>query len=266
MSNTAPWVVVDVETTGLDAHAGHLLEIAAKVIDPVTLEPISEAPFHAVVQYTPLDVEGLKSTANDAVYRMHIDNGLWADLTRPDALPLHLIEKMMVEWLIPFGAKGTMPVMGNSVRLDMNFIDVHLPLVGQYLDYHMRDVSTIAGIAADWYGAPWFPKTKGHRALADVDECIEELKHYRKYVFQALPGTASRDLDEGHISLNSEQAGYLMRAVRANTSFLRHDAEPWPSQARREEEARDADIEAAVALGVPRIQALRFVYNGKTSN
>lgn len=189
----SPYVVVDVETTGIDASMHDLLEIAAVVIDPVTLEPLADI-FEAVVK---VDRRAAWNKATPFVREMHEKSGLWDRLETIQAVPLAGIDNALTNYLQFFGAPRSMPVMGNSVRLDMNFIDANLPYVSGYLDFHMRDVSTIAGLASDWYGLPWFEKQKTHRAKEDVLECIAELKYLREGIFMVPDrhqGTIRRDI------------------------------------------------------------------------
>lgn len=178
------YVVVDVETDSLNAETGHLLEIAAVVVNS-ELEIVSKHPFNSVVYYHPFKMAEIYDAASPYVQKMHEKNGLWAKTANPAiADNINVIDASLREWLSLFGDAHTMPVMGNSVRLDMNFMDKHLPRAAGYLDYHMRDVSTVAGLARDWFGVPYFEKAGTHTALADVMECIAELKHYRKHAFK----------------------------------------------------------------------------------
>lgn len=176
------WAVVDVETTGLDAHTNALLEIAVAIVDPSDLT--IRSTFHRVVYYSASEVADMRYEASPVVDSMHETTGLWGKVNGPNATQLWQVDQELVEFLARFGMPRTMPVVGNSVRLDMNFIDVHLPETSKYLDYHMRDVSTIAGLASDWYDLPWFEKHNDHTALKDVEECIRELRHYREAIFR----------------------------------------------------------------------------------
>ena len=213
-----PYAVVDVETDGLDANKNRLLEIAVVVIDPVNLEPLAD-PFEATVYYPQLTVEWMKNQASDVVFEMHTQSGLWGILSnRKVASPLAQIDRALAEYLRMFTPRK-MPVMGNSVRLDMNFMDVHLPLSAAVLDYHMRDVSSVAGFAADWYAAPYFEKSKGHRALADAYECIEELKHYRKHIFK-VSGNEETDRLRADCKRNMDMATGFERQLRERNAQI----------------------------------------------
>lgn len=179
------YAVVDVETTGLNPTVDALLEIAVVVVD-TDLNVISSEPFHAIVRYSERDTQAWRTNASPYVRDMHDTSGLWDKVSGPEATRMFNIDANLTEWLALYGAAGTMPVMGNSPRLDMNFMEANLPKASGFLDYHMRDVSTVAGLATDWYGVPPYPKAKSHEALADVLECIEELRYYRALVFREV--------------------------------------------------------------------------------
>src|SRR6478736_2837751 len=56
------------------------------------------------------------------------------------------------------------------------------------------DVSSIKELARQWYPRAYFasPQKRGnHRALADIQESIEELRYYRAAVFVPQPGPDS---------------------------------------------------------------------------
>jgi len=173
----------DVETDGLIGHKGHLLEIAILVTD-ADLNVLDEEGFHAVVRYSRGQKAAMILNATPYVAQMHAETGLWDKLDSDESLSLALIDLRLVEYLSHFGAAGTMPFGGNSVKLDLEFIREHLPLTHGYLDYHMRDVSTVAGFANDWFDLPWFEKHNDHTAMTDIRESIREIKHYRDTVFQ----------------------------------------------------------------------------------
>jgi len=184
----SPWAWIDVETTGLDAEGKHLLEVACIVTD-ADLNILHSNGFQAVVRYSVQEVVGLMLEANDYVVEMHTKTGLWDRLT--SGKPAEEVDASLRNYLASFSPARTMPVAGNSVRLDMNFIDKHLPLTSAHLDYHMRDVSSIAGMASDWYDLPWFDKASDHTAMTDIRESIRELRHYRRAIFLAAPDRGS---------------------------------------------------------------------------
>ena len=175
---------VDCETDGLNAETGHLLEIAVLVTDE-ELNILDEDGFHAIVYYSPSNADDIRYAASATVEEMHDKTGLWDKLSGPKAMHLTDIDSRLRKYLSRFGRAHQMPVAGNSVRLDMNFMDKHLPKTANFLDYHMRDVSTVAGLASDWYNLPYFEKHSDHTAMVDIRESVRELKHYREAIFKA---------------------------------------------------------------------------------
>ncbi len=59
-----------------------------------------------------------------------------------------------------------------------------MPRLYAFLHYRIIDVSSIKLLVAEWYGEGTLPKkSEEHRALADIEESITELRHYRETVF-----------------------------------------------------------------------------------
>ncbi len=184
------WAWVDVETGGTNPQTSPLLEIAIVITDD-QLNILDKVGFHAIVRHGDPEIAEWKAMVDPHVLKMHEKTGLWDKLNSREAKPLAQIDGEAMAYLSIFGKPGTMPVAGNSVRLDMNFMDRYLPLTAKYLDYHMRDVSTIAGIAHDWYNVPRLEKHSDHTAMTDIRESIRELKHYREQVFLPLSDFSS---------------------------------------------------------------------------
>ena len=174
---------IDVETTGLNAHEHRLLEVACLVTDE-NLNILDQRGYQAVVFHDATGVAEAKNTANDFAYRMHEKTGLWERLLAGKMLSQ--IDVELRQYVAQFSKARTSPVGGNSVRRGMNFMDAYLPLTAGHLDYHMRDVFTIAGLASDWFDAPWFEKASDHTAMTDIQESIRELKHYRELIFKKV--------------------------------------------------------------------------------
>ena len=179
------FAVGDVETSGLDARKNYLLEVAVLIVDGDTLEIQDDVGFEAVVRYDPFTLADIYEDTNDYVTEMHEKNGLWKHLQMGKVEHLDRIDEELTKYLKSFGQPSrSMPFMGNSPRLDLNFFDEHLPAAAQELSYRMIDVSTVAALSNAWHGTPWFPKAKGHRGMADVREAIAELAYYREASFK----------------------------------------------------------------------------------
>ena len=86
------------------------------------------------------------------------------------------------------------PLAGNTVATDRSFLIRDMPELEAFLHYRIVDVSSIKELSRRWYPKAYFnapAKSGGHRALADIQESIEELRYYRDAVFVAPPGPDS---------------------------------------------------------------------------
>ena len=86
------------------------------------------------------------------------------------------------------------PLAGNMVATDRSFLARDMPTLESFLHYRVVDVSSIKELARRWHPRAYYnaPAKKGnHRALADIQESIEELRYYREAVFVAPPGPDS---------------------------------------------------------------------------
>jgi oligoribonuclease len=182
-------VWIDCEMTGLDLVADALIEVAALVTD-FDLNVIGDGvdvviapPPEALAQMVPF------------VRDMHTTSGLLDELaggtTMADA------QAMVLDYIrkhCPEG--GRPPLAGNTVATDRAFLMRDMPELEAFLHYRIVDVSSIKELSRRWYPRAYFnapQKTGGHRALADIQESIEELRFYREAVFVAPPGP---DTDE----------------------------------------------------------------------
>ncbi len=74
------------------------------------------------------------------------------------------------------------------------FLARDMPDLERFLHYRIVDVSSIKELSRRWYPRAYFkaPAKRGnHRALADIQESIEELRYYREAVFVPPPGPDS---------------------------------------------------------------------------
>jgi oligoribonuclease len=78
------------------------------------------------------------------------------------------------------------PLAGNTIYMDRMFLRKYFPRVDEYLHYRIIDVSTVKELCGRWNkkvynSAP--KKELKHRALEDIRESINELKHYKEKFF-----------------------------------------------------------------------------------
>lgn len=183
MKDVIVWI--DVETTGLNPWTGDkLLEVAALVTD-VDLNLLDDHGYHAVVFHENRDQ--VRNIASDYVKEMHDTNGLWDKVVGPDAVPLTIIDRELLEYIQRFAPdERSARLAGNSVRLDANFIDRYLPKVASHLHYRILDVSSLS-FEAQIQGVEVYHKRGTHRAMDDIRESIEELKYLRKELYKSTP-------------------------------------------------------------------------------
>jgi oligoribonuclease len=177
-------VWIDCEMTGLDLRADALIEVAALVTD-FELNVLGEG-IDVVVKPPPEALDQM----DDFVRTMHTSSGLLDELDA--GVPLADAEEQVLAYIKEHCADGSRPPLaGNTVATDRSFLARDMPGLESFLHYRIVDVSSIKELARRWYPRTYFnapPKTGNHRALADIQESIEELRFYRAAVFVPPPG------------------------------------------------------------------------------
>ena len=173
-------VWMDLEMTGLDHTTDVIVEIATLITDD-ELEIVAEGPDLVVHQS-----DEVLAAMNDVVTDMHTASGL-LDEIRSSTLSLEEAGRLTLDFIREHCPQpGTVPLCGNSIGTDRRFLAAHLPEVEEFLHYRSIDVSTLKELARRWNPdalktAP--KKAGGHRALDDIRESLEELRHYRQALF-----------------------------------------------------------------------------------
>jgi oligoribonuclease len=184
-------VWIDCEMTGLDLRSDRLIEIAALVTD-ADLNILGDGI--DVVIHT--DEQALSGMI-DVVAQMHSRSGL-IDEVRASTIDLPTAEQLVLDYIESHVKQAkTAPLAGNSIATDRGFIARDMPALDSYLHYRMIDVSSIKELCRRWYPRIYFgqpEKGLAHRALADIQESIRELKYYRRTAFVAPPGPSTSDI------------------------------------------------------------------------
>jgi oligoribonuclease len=177
-------VWIDCEMTGLDLGADALIEVAALVTDFELnvlgdgVDVIIKPPAEALEQMI------------DFVRSMHETSGLLLELD--GGLGMAEAEEQVLAYIREHCPDGSRPPLGgNTVATDRAFLARDMPLLEGFLHYRNVDVSSIKELSRRWYPRAYFasPAKRGnHRALADIQESIEELRYYREAVFVPQPG------------------------------------------------------------------------------
>ena len=177
-------VWIDCEMTGLDLSADALVEVAALVTDfdlnvlGEGVDIIIKPPPEALEQMIPF------------VRSMHESSGLLDQLE--GGVSLADAEEQVMAYLREHcPADSRPPLAGNSVATDRAYLARDMHVLDAFLHYRIVDVSSIKELSRHWFPRSYFasPTKRGnHRALADIQESIEELRYYRETVFVPSPG------------------------------------------------------------------------------
>jgi oligoribonuclease len=180
-------VWIDCEMTGLDLGADALIEVAALVTD-FELNVLGEG-VDVVVKPPPEALEQMVEFVRD----MHTSSGLLTELDH--GITLRKAEEQVLAYIQEHCPDGSRPPLaGNTVATDRAFLARDMPELESFLHYRIVDVSSIKELSRRWYPRVYFnspAKSGNHRALADIQESIEELRYYRAAVFVPPPGPDS---------------------------------------------------------------------------
>jgi len=164
--------------TGLDPGREAIIEIASIITD-YDLHIVATGPAIAI-KPSPARLRGMDAWNR----RTHTASGL-LERVRTEGVPVAEAERRTLNFIRRHCYAGTAPLCGNSIGHDKRFIAKYMPRFHDYLSYRVIDVSSIKLLVNQWYGGRYAapPKQETHTALADIQESIAELRHYRKTVF-----------------------------------------------------------------------------------
>ncbi|SDE68596.1 oligoribonuclease [Auraticoccus monumenti] len=205
MSQNLVWI--DCEMTGLDLEDDVLVEVAALVTDG-ELNVLGEG-VDVVIKPPAAALEQM----GDFVRRMHTSSGLLAELEH--GVELAEAEQLVLDHIrqfVPEPRKA--PLAGNTIGTDRAFLLRQMPTLEAHVHYRNVDVSSFKELARRWFPKVYYhsPEKGGnHRALADIQESIEEMRYYREALFVAPPGPDSRTCRQ----IASRHAGSLTGLVVA---------------------------------------------------
>ncbi len=183
--------------TGLDPAKHVIVEIATLLTDD-DLNIVESGP-DLVIHATDEDLAAM----DDVVVEMHTKSGL-LDQIKTSTVTLEDAAAQTLEFLkahIP--EPRTVPLCGNSIGMDRRFLAVYMTDVEEFLHYRSIDVTTLKELARRWYPAALDTaprKEVGHRALDDITESINELRHYRRSLFIPEISEASAAQRPGSVS------------------------------------------------------------------
>ena len=177
--NETHLVWVDMEMTGLRPEVDRIIEVAVVVTDG-NLEVLAQGPVLAIHQ--PDSVLAAMDAWNTAT---HGRSGL-TERVRASTVTEAESQALLIDFLRPWVPPGTSPMCGNSICQDRRFMARTMPELEAYFHYRNLDVSTVKELCKRWRPevARAFAKRSAHTALADIEESIDELRHYREHFFR----------------------------------------------------------------------------------
>ena len=179
--NNLVWI--DLEMTGLDVSVDTIIEIALIITDS-QLNIVQEGP--AFVIHQP---DSVIAAMDPWCQVQHNKSGL-VNAMKQSTVTMAQAEQQILHIIQMYCTPKTGVLAGNSVWQDRVFLARYMPKIVEYMHYRLVDVSSVKELLKRWYPenpALLFKKKDSHRALTDIQESIEELKHYRKNFFIPLP-------------------------------------------------------------------------------
>lgn len=166
---------IDLEMTGLDPLNDRIIEVATIVTDS-QLNEIAEGP--TLVVHQPAEIMDAMDEWNT---RQHGKSGL-TERVLSSSMTTAEAERDTLEFLAKHTTSGTSPMCGNSICQDRRFLVNEMPLLADWFHYRNLDVSSLKILAQRWAPqvASSFTKSSSHRALDDIRDSINELRHYRR--------------------------------------------------------------------------------------
>lgn len=175
---------VDLETTGGDETEDEIIEVGAILTDFEYKEIAPE--FQMVCK--PSDHAWSRLMANEVVKKMHTENGLIAELTRPWAHDINHVDLQLEDFVRSRIPAGKVILAGSGVgHFDRKFINVQLPNTALLLKHAPLDIGVVrrflryAGYTFKMDAQP----TKNHRAFDDITLHLNEAREYRQFIQRA---------------------------------------------------------------------------------
>lgn len=176
--SNANLIWIDLEMTGLCCQHDHIIEIATVITD-TELNAIAEGPVFAIHQ--PDSVLEAMDSWNQ---RQHGGSGLYKRV-QESTTTLAEAEKATLDFVSQYVGENKSPMCGNSICQDRRFLAREMPALEKHFHYRHIDVSTLKELAGRWHPDVYSSVQKKctHLALDDIYDSINELRHYRKYLF-----------------------------------------------------------------------------------
>lgn len=167
------YVVLDLETSGLNPTKDQILELGAIAVD----EQLAEiARVSYLAHFPPSRTEEVSAFVRD----MHAKNGLWEDIDFRGGLLLADIDTSFSKWLLELGAtKESVVLAGHSIHFDHGFIKAQLLTTSTLLSHRLMDFGALNRFMLDCGLAVRPTPEMPHRAMADCEIELEGARAMR---------------------------------------------------------------------------------------
>ena len=168
---------VDLEMTGLDPEKERIIEIATIITD-TNLNIVAEGP--NLIIHQPKE---LIANMDEWNTNQHGSTGL-IKAVHESSVTEQEAEMRTLEFISKFVGHKRSPMCGNTVSHDRRFLAKYMPGVESYFHYRHIDVSSVKELISRWMNdAQTYDKQGSHRAKDDILESINELKLYKRVLF-----------------------------------------------------------------------------------
>ena len=164
---------VDLEMTGLDPAKDVILEVSAVITD---FNFLKLADYEAVIHQS----DDALAAMTEWPERQHKASGL-TERVRQQGRPEKEVERELVALIGEHFGSEPAVLAGNSIQFDRMFIRRWWPEVESLLHYRLLDVSSFKVLMQAKYDVN-FEKREVHRATADIEASIAELKYYLDFL------------------------------------------------------------------------------------
>jgi oligoribonuclease (3'-5' exoribonuclease) len=178
-----PLLHLDLETTGLDEHTDHILEVAWTITDDKLRSPWPVIVDSRVI--TPSAETWKLIEASQFIQDMHGPTGLLKELMNTVLTSdLGNVEREIIGDLNEYeggGPRQEWHLAGASVHFDLGFIKVWMPNLAKRLHHRVYDTSTLRQFFSSLNVEHGVVNNKPHRAAHDVQEMLTMAWRYRYF-------------------------------------------------------------------------------------